>query len=71
MQSISEWVGFYDFSNETNNLLVNLQHSVMCYFGFLRHTQLCNNNFSPIVGNVTEHVDQVCFRLCLNSIEWF
>lgn len=59
IQALADWIGFYEFSKETNNLLVQTQHSPLCRFDVLQNTQLCNNNFSPLIGNVTEHVNKV------------
>lgn len=59
LQAITDLIGFFDFSKETNAILVHAQHSVLCYLESLKYTQLCNNNFSPIVGNITNHVDRV------------
>ncbi|XP_055300239.1 lipase 3-like [Sitodiplosis mosellana] len=58
IEMISDWVGFYEFSRQANDLLVQTQNSVLCYIEALRKTQLCNNNFSPLVGNITEHVNR-------------
>lgn len=56
---ITELFGFYEFNDQTNNFLVQTQNSVLCYLEVLRNTQLCNNNFSPLIGNITEHVNRV------------
>lgn len=58
-QTVLDWIGFYDFSREANNILLQAQKSIICSLDFIRYTQLCNNNFSPIVGNITEHVNKV------------
>lgn len=74
---ITEWIGFYEFNDQANNLLVQTQNSVLCFMEVLRNTQLCNNNFSPLVGNVTEHVNRVralitCHRFIMqNCIDVF
>lgn len=59
LKALADWIGFYEFSNETNNLLVQTQNSALCSFEIIRNTQLCNNNFSPLIGNVTDHVNKV------------
>lgn len=59
LQAITDLIGFFDFSKETNAILVHAQHSALCYLESLKYTQLCNNNFSPIVGNITDHVNRV------------
>lgn len=55
----ADWIGYYEFTRQMNDLLLQTQNSVVCYISALRNTQLCNHNFSPLVGNITEHVNQV------------
>lgn len=68
IQAIAEWIGFYEFSKQANELLLRTQNSALCYLGALRNTQLCNHNFSPLVGNITEHVNRVCNALFYDKI---
>ncbi|XP_031623181.1 lipase 1-like [Contarinia nasturtii] len=58
IETVAEWISFYEFSRQANQLLVQTQNSVLCYIDALRTTQLCNNNFSPLVGNITGHVNR-------------
>lgn len=72
VKMITEWIGFYAFNDQANNLLVQTQNSVLCYLEVLRNTQLCNNNFSPLVGNITGHVNRVrefinCHRFIIQN----
>lgn len=60
---IIDWIGFYEFTRQANDLLLQTQNSVLCYIGTLQRTQLCNHNFSPLVGNITEHVNRVYLKL--------
>lgn len=58
-QALSDLVGLDNFTRETNNMLVDTQNTIFCSLDLIRNTQLCKHNFSPLVGNVTQHVDKV------------
>lgn len=58
IQAVFDSIAYYKFDKETNDLLAETQNTVLCNFEVVRHSQLCNHNFSPLF-NITEHVSRV------------
>lgn len=52
-------MGLDEFTRGLYNVFVEAQNSFFCTLDVIRNTQLCMHNFSPIFGNLTEHVNKV------------
>lgn len=56
-QILYDLLGVYSYSPEVDELL-SLTTNALCSIGFNSNT-LCSNNFAPLIGNLTNHINAV------------